>query len=375
MKYNPTENHLRAILPVFALAAMAGCSTTGIDPKHCKLTAPTLQQPTVAVLPFESPDYKQLKPNERMIRDFERNYLPARLVEALRGTSGIASAYFSPAPTPAADLNVKASIKKSDGKMTVIGVDLLSANGTRVSTQTFSINTTSAEFKKMPDPAGRIWPQIAAAIVKTKQKPGEYAVARVIGYSGDKEIIVTDQKATVATEGAGAERQGMLEPVTAKMMPRAKLADQIYIAWQQEATPLVEQRSSEKSMETISFVTALVGGAASGVGAAMGDTSTAQLGMQGAMMAATNAGIAAGKIEEINKTLETTSQGLIWHQGQPTSVRVFGEVYKFSGTLESQQAELRKVVQTHVTKSPEELQATPAPPAKSKKRNLAAANP
>lgn len=110
------------------LALLTGCASVD-DPKYKRLSNPTIERPTVAALPFATRDYSRLQSHDRMVRDFERSYMPARLVAALRSTAGLGSAYFSPAVTPAADFNVKGSIEESNGKDTSIEIVVVTRFG------------------------------------------------------------------------------------------------------------------------------------------------------------------------------------------------------------------------------------------------------
>lgn len=331
---------------------LSACATTGSKSTTAHLSSPTLERPTVAVLPFDAADYKSLQQNDRMVRDFERSYLPARLVRALSATPGIKAAYFSPGWTPAADYNVKGVIKKSDGKMTVLEIAVTAADGRFIWKRAFTVNTTSAEFKKQTDPASRLWSPISAAIATTKQRSGEFAVARTVGYSADKNALVTDFQAKISDEGAEAERHGLLDPSTKGLVSRSGgYTEELYVKWQRESTPLVEQRSGEKTAQVTSAVSSLLGGFAMGLGAATGDSSLSTSGANVMTTAINDSAVAQEKITEIQKTLSTKSQSLVWHEGKPLSIRVFGHVYSFTGSMEKQQEDLRKVVAAELGKA------------------------
>ncbi|MEO7725486.1 MAG: hypothetical protein ABIU29_12510 [Chthoniobacterales bacterium] len=345
---------LRLGVVAAGLSLLASCASTGGHANLDRLSKPTMERPVVAVLPFGTPNYQSLAQNDRMVRDFERSYFSARLVRALKGTSGIGVAYFSPNETPACDYNVKGEIKKSDGKMTVVDVEVKSADGRSMWKKSFNVNTTSEEFKHQPDPSGRLWPQIAAAISETKQQSGDFAVARTIGYSGQKDAAVTDKRALMSNEAAGVERRQLLEPATKLLAARAALpnAGLLYVKWQRESTPLVEQRSGEKTAVVMSGITTFLGGVAAGVGAASGNSFATVAGAQVMTTASNNAAISEAKIVEIDKVLATTAQSLVLPPGQPLLVRLFDKVYTFTGSPDKQQTDLRRVVAGEIAKLP-----------------------
>lgn len=336
------------------LSLLASCASTGSHANLNRLSNVTMERPVVAVLPFTTPSNQSLAPNDRMVRDFEVSYFPARLVRALKSTPGITVAYFSPKETPAGDYNVKGTIKKSDGKMTVVSIELKAADGRSIWNKNFTVNTTSEEFKHQPDPAGRLWPEIAAAIVATKQKPGNFAVARTIGYSGQKDAAVTDKRALMSNEAAGVERHQLLEPATKLLAARAALPNTglLYIGWQRESTPLVEQRSGEKTAVVMDNLSSFLGGVAMGLGAASGNSSATVAGARVITTATNNAAISQAKIVEINKALATAAQSLVLPPGQPLLVRLFDKVYTLTGSPDKQQTDLRRVVAREIAKLP-----------------------
>lgn len=306
----------------------------------------------VAVLTFDAADYKSLQQGDRAVRDFERTYLAARLVRSLKARPEFAAVYLSRAWTPAADYNVKGTIEKSDGKMTVVRIAVSGADGRSVWSRSFNVNTSSEELKRQADPTARLWAQIATAVAATKQKPGDFAVARTIGYSGQKSIAVNQERARVSQVGAEAERLGLLEPSTKQFVASATAADPLYLLWQRTSTPLVEQRSGEKAAQTMSVVSGLLGGFAAGLGASTGNTQLTSAGANLSTTASNNYDVSQAKIVEINKTLLSTSQQFNVLDGKPASVTLFGKSYTFTGSKEKQQADLRKVVAKKIAEMP-----------------------
>jgi hypothetical protein len=344
-KYLRFSRFIAALSGMLSLPCVAATIHSNVAQPSCL----PLERPIVAVLPFGVQDYQKLQLHERVVRDFESSYFPARLIRALNSTSGIAAAYFSPSETPAGDFNVKGAIKKSDGKMTVVSIQLKSGNGRILWTKSFSVNLSSTDFKKAADPAGRLWTEIAASIAATKQRPGDLAKARTLGYAA-QELPVTANRTAIANEGAGAERRGLLDPATKRLTSRATLADSqaLYQRWQRESTPLIEQRSNEKTSEVMNGIASVLGGVAMGMGAATGNTYATAGGANVVTGATDNMAISQKKIEEIDKTLATTTQSFAWNKGEPLSVHLFGKVYTFTGSLAKQQADLRRVVADHI---------------------------
>lgn len=335
---------LSILLPIASI-----CAAPGKKPPAPANLPSTAEPLTVAVLPFKSANLANLNANERVVRDFERSYLAARLVRSLQGTAGIGQTYFSPGWTPAADLNVNGTIKKSDGKMTVVNIELASAEGRRIWNKDFSVNTSVAEFKRAgADPSGRLWPQVAMAVAQTKRKPGDLLKAQIAGYAGSNAPVVTATSVKTAAEGAGVERRGMLAPATEKLASRARAADETYLLWQRNSTPLVEQRSQEKTAQTLNMVASFLGGVSMGLGAATGNTSATTSGAQTIQTASANYEVSQQKVLEINKALSVATQSMAWTEKQPRSVRVFDKLYTFTGSMEKQQAELRKVVASKI---------------------------
>lgn len=204
------------------------------------------------------------------VKRFERTYFAARLLMPLRSDKSLGGAFFTDAATPAADYTVESSVKKSDGKMTVVNVKLISADGRKVWSKTFSVNTKSSQYRNpKADPSGGIWLDIAQAISKTPQRPGQFAISRTVGYAGQKNLAVTDSQASKAEQAAAVERESVLTPVTDKLLTYANgpgIYDR-YRNWQAQSTPQIEARSAEKTAQNIQGAFALIGmlgGAAGG---------------------------------------------------------------------------------------------------------------
>lgn len=166
--------------------------------------------------------------------------------------------------------------------------------------------------------------------------------ARAQGYASNATMVVNDRRAGIATEAAGAEQRGLLDPVTKQLVTRAQAATPIYVKWQRESSPLVAARSAQKSAAGWGLAAEILGGVAMTANAAAGNTTGVQESGQIMTEAANSVVVAEAHVAEIDQTLATTAQALVWHQGQPLSVRLFGKVYTFSGSLENQQGELPK---------------------------------
>ena len=340
-------NNLTLLLATTAL--ITGCATN--DATRVKLTKATTSKPVVAVLPFETPNLKNLPKDDQKVRMFERSYFAARLIQPLQANKAIGKAYFSAAVTPAADFNVISEIKKSDGKMIVVEIDVKSASGKVIWGSSFSVSTTTAQYKPKVDPSGGIWLQISKAIAKIPQKPGQFTTSRVTGYAQNPKIVVNDNRADMANEAADVEREQMLQPVTKALLTYAPVAAEKYLLWQKESTPLVEARSAQKVQTGVNVALGILSVASMAAGAYSGNAMATQAGSQSMITASNNIRIASEKIVEINKTLATASRAFDEYKGGSLTVRLFGKVYQLNGGLAQQQAEFRKIVAEQLAKT------------------------
>lgn len=372
MKTKTRTNHCLSQLAVsLAFASLVtGCATNQTSPKQVQLTHPTTEKPVVAVLPFDnSKQYQEAKPagaaaapgsttnaaaakggSPGDVKKFEKTFFTARLINTLRSNSAIGNAYFTTNPTPGADFNVAGRVKKSDGKMTVIALTIKSADGKKLWSNTFSVNTTSAQYRPKVDPSAVLWAQAAAAIAKIPQKPGQFAASRTIGYANNAAITVNDKRASTAGEAASVERQQMLEPVTKKLLTYAPTASDKYLLWQKESTPLVEARSAEKVQTGINVGLQILSAATMAGGAYTGNSFATQAAGQNMISASNNIQVSAAKIQEINKTLVDASRAFDEYKGGSLTVRIFGTVYQLHGSLAQQQNEFCKIVAEQLAK-------------------------
>jgi len=369
MNTHKHSNRLSELATSLALAALVtGCATNQASPKQVQLTHATTEKPVVAVLPFDnSKQFQEAKPvapaaapgstittakggTPGDVKKFEKNYFAARLINNLRGNGAIGNAYFTTDPTPGADFNVVGRVKKSDGKMTVIALTVKSADGKKLWSNTFSVNTTSAQYRPKVDPSAVLWSQAAAAIAKIPQKPGQFAASRTLGYAKNPAITVNDKHASMAGEAASVERQQLLEPVTKKLLTYAPVAADKYLLWQKESTPLVEARSAEKVQTGINIGLEILSAATMAAGSYSGNSYATQAAGQNMIQASNNIQVSAAKIQEINKTLVDASRAFDEYKGGSLTVRIFGTVYQLHGSLAQQQTEFCKIVAEQLAK-------------------------
>jgi len=215
----------------------------------------------------------------------------------------------------------------------------------------FSVNVPSSSFGKGKDPEGnQLWPQIAKAIAGIKQKPGEFAVARTIGYAQARQLVVNDNLAQTAQQAAEVERNQILAPTTAHLMQRAALATPLYLAWQTKASALVEQRSGEKVNTTVNTISSIIGFAGGVAAGAAGDTNLEQQAASNVSSSISNIEVSQRKIDEIDKTLSDLSRQLVVDKSSTITVKLFGKVYTFRGAMDKQLTDFHNVVRSELTK-------------------------
>ncbi len=371
--HHPRSLHLTAsaLMPavvfrialLFSFAILASCaSSDGFGTKSSRmqsaLTRPVTEAPVVAVVPFDTPNLTKLPKETQSMRQFQNIYLPTRLIKQLRATPGIGSVYFSPAPTPAADLSVKATIEKADGRTLSVNVTVLRADGSEALVRSFSLTNSSQEWAKGGDPSAKIWPQIASAIAKIPQQPGEFAVRRAGGYiKAPAKLQVNDERARLALEGAKVERERVLAPLTRNITEKAVVrgVDKKYTEWQKDSTPLIEERNRQAAQQAASVVSGLMGAVAAGYGmnSAMqnaGNPQASQVMQQSTQLmvasqqAFANAEVHGEKIKEIEKTLGQLNLNSSLVQGKSISVALYNRTFNLQGSPEKQLGQLHQVV-------------------------------
>ncbi len=156
--FNQTFMNTKALLSaVLALPLLTGCAVPlNKSIMQPQATVPASHKVTIAVLPFETieqpvdpADEDKNRPQESFdqnVRNFEKKFFAARLVETLAKSPWVKEAHVSPVITPSVDYLVRGGIIESDGEDTTVSITVSRCCWQDVHTETFSMALASSHL-------------------------------------------------------------------------------------------------------------------------------------------------------------------------------------------------------------------------------------
>lgn len=366
----PFINTKALLSAVMALPLLTGCAVplnkSIVQPQATVLAS---QKVTIAVLPFETvvqpvdPDADEDKNNpqepfDKNVRNFEKKYFAARLVETLSKSPWVKEAHVSPVITPSVDYLVRGGIIESDGEDTTVSITVSRCCWTDVHTETFSMDLASSHFEEMADPGSQLWidpvNKIGEILAKvTPEQRRSIEQDRVSAYlaTGTGKTVRAPGSPTVQNTvqtAAGWERHELLGRVSKMALGFADGLRPTYTAWQQKSTKLHEekrQKDIQTGLNVLAAMTSLGAGMAS---ASMGMTTHSQTlsyafgmnvasAMQSSQEAATIAEALGGFTGSFGETVE------------PQTLKLGDQVYTLTGTIDAKIAQLRTIVRKKIS--------------------------
>jgi len=345
------------------LSFLAGCSValdkTILMPQA---SIPDARKVTVAVLPFEhvapepepeegrKPKPKEKEPDNPKLKEFERQYFPARLAQSLRQSPWVKEAYVTPGVTPAVDFVVRGDVTESDGEITGITFTLARCCWTDVFTKEFRIDLDSGEFKESKDPAQALWNSVANTFGRyfdgvTAEDISKLASGRTAMYSQqpDGSINLTPKSSATIAKAAQWERENLLARISAMALSFESEVTPTYIKWQEKVTKIAEEKRMKDlkaGLSTLMAVASMGGGiysATRGMGA-----------VAGAMGLVAGANIVnAMRANDESKALDAAMKNMtnvFAVSLEPQTLELEGRVYKLTGDARSQMTQVKEIV-------------------------------
>jgi hypothetical protein len=361
--------HSKALLcAAVALPLLTGCAVPLnkliLQPK---VTVSDSEKVTIAVLPFETVE-QSIEPDsdeknrlqesfDINVRNFEKKYFAAQLVETLTRSPWVKEAYITRVVTPSIDYLIKGGIIESDGEDTTVAITVERCCWKDIHTETFSMDLASSHFDEMFDPGSQLW-------IDPVNKIGEI-IAKVT--SEQRRRIEDERTAAYLETGTGTKPPTPSSPRTRKTVQtaasweRAQLLGRIskmtrgfadglrptYIAWQQKSTKLHEekrQKDLQTGLNVFAAMTTLGAGMAS---ASMGVMSHSQTLSYAFSMSVTGAMQSSQEADTIAEALGGFT-GSFGEGVEPQTLKLGDEVYTLTGSIDAQIAQLRDIVRKEI---------------------------
>ena len=357
------------LLGLLAMPLVTGCAVS-LNKSIAMPKAPVAEarKVTVAVLPFETVE-KAAEPSDdpeaappkkdydENVRNFEKKYFAARLVETLAKSPYVKEAYVSPVISPSVDFVIKGGIIQSDGEDTKVTITFTRCCWKDADTDTFSIDLASKHFEQMPDPGSQLWidPVNQLGSILEKMTPEELRSIeqeRIAAYLEDsgktKQSEATYVKARrVVNRAARLERTKLLSQFSNKNMEFAMPLAPTYAEWQRKSTKQFEEKRQKNLQTGLNILAAMTSFGAGMAGASMGImtpsatlSSAVGLSVAGAMQNSREA-----KIIENSLSQETGSFG---KEVEPLTIDLGSRVYTLTGSIENQLARFKQLVRSMV---------------------------
>jgi hypothetical protein len=358
------KNWFPLLLVFLAAALLSSCATGAGGSAVAKASPPA--SVTVAVKQFDSPNYAALSSADRGVRDFEAIFLPLRLVDALQGVSGVSRAYFSADDTAATDFVVSGSVLESDGRTLRLKLELRRVDGARIKSKVYTLQHDDGRDAIVAAKL-TLFLKVAAADLMAPVKKTSISLphARMRAYAENPALPVTEKRLADSDAAGDIERSDVLAPLTQAMLPRSKIMEKSYVAWQGVSTPLVRERQVAKSRQTTANITqalALAGGAlsvASSYQAAQaGNVAQMQAANQTLSQAntvmvqgAANAAIAENRVKQLTAALAAFKNEFAVGQQRQVTVHIYGKLIKLTGSQRDMLNQFRSVVKEQLNKS------------------------
>jgi len=352
---------------LLAMPLVTGCAVS-LDRSIALPKAPILDEHkvSIAVLPFETvqkpvdlsddPEAApQKKDFDENIRNFEKKYFAARLVETLAKSPYVKEAYVSPVMTPSVDYIVKGSIIQSDGEDTKVSITLTRCCWSDAFTETFSMDLALSHFEKSDDPGSQLWVDPVNKIGEILEKAGaeqrnSIKQERILGYLGNGTSPaapgpVSSKALRTVDKAAGWERSELLDRVSKMTLGFADELKPTYVDWQKKSTKLWEEKRQAQLQAGLNMFAALTSFGVGMAGASMGMTNLAQpmsnafgLGVVGAMQSGREASIISQSMSRIT--------GSFSEEVEPLTINLGNQVYTLTGSMDSRIAKVKEIVRS-----------------------------
>lgn len=353
---------LPRILCLLVSFALVSCATSGS--RYPAQSAPAPSKPVFAVQLFSTPSSKAVSENDRGLREFEQFYHPAKIVDALNAT-GSASAYYTLTNSPAADFNVEGKILFSNGKKLSMEILATRVDGTVVLKRAFNVDHEDARERVIATKMNSFYADIASNLRAAATKsPVDLMEARTRAYANNPALDVSPKRKENAGIATQIERGDILLPMTKAVIPRARIADKLYVEWLEVSIPLQKDKTLNSYHQGFSVTGTAVGtvymGAALTQGAAASAQGNQALSSQSLTKAAAGgrlmvdgvagAQAAAHRIKEIRKALEAFNKEFLTGTPRQVTVRIYGKILGLAGSQEAMLEEFHRAVKEELTK-------------------------
>ena len=339
---------------------------------------------SVGVLPFthrvlerasrsrKKPDLELLERQD--VARLETHYMAARLVEVLRDAHWFESVYVVPEMTTGVDVVVAAHIRRSDGELTDVEIEVLRLDGLEIGSRRMKINLGQSDWTPGPqddpddyDPTERIWIEAAnqvARMVESSPELSDDALlrSRIAAYMGPgvsapsvaEEAEVTPppspRSVAIIERATRIEQEKLLAPISRVMIRQAHAIQPAYLEWSQESTKLAEARRANRKQAIGMALVSMVGVAAAGF-AATTDGPIAQLqylGMQSGMAfkQAMQHRRESGKLGRAREELRAALSS----EAAPLALKLEGTVHRLEGSTSQQLEMIRQIVRRELEK-------------------------
>jgi hypothetical protein len=368
--FNRKFMNTTALLCAFvALPLLTGCAVplnkTIAQPQA---TVPASQKVTIAVLPFETVEQRvELSADEdkngpqatfdKNVRNFEKKYFAARLVETLAKSPWVQEVYISPVMTPSVDYLVKGGIIESDGEDTTVSITLTRCCWKDVHSETFSMDLASSHFEEMWDPGSQLWidPVNKIGEILAKVTPDQQRIIeeeRAASYLKNKgkpfsEAQLSPRVRKTIQTAAAWERAQLLGRVSKMTMGFADRLGPTYVMWQQKSTKQWEEKRQKDLQTAVSVFAALTSFGAGMASASMGVTSHSQalsyafgMNVASAMESSQEAAIIAESLSQFAGSFGETVE--------PQTFQLGDQVYTLTGSMDARIAQLRDIVRKEI---------------------------
>lgn len=344
---------IRAVLLLLAGPLLPTACSTGGGP-----AASPPQSVSIAVREFSAASSALRTAGDQGVRDFEKFYLPAQVIMALKRSAGV-TAYFTMASTAATDFVADAVIQSSNGKRLSLSVSLTRVDGRKVFSKTYTVDHEDARERVLVAKQDQFYASISRDLVaKAKSTTISLPHARARAYAEDGGVVVNETVLADAQTAGEIERASILSPLTSALLPRAQIAAKVYTEWQTVTVPLQKDRSLaqyEQNVAAAGSVLALGMGAMSVAQSAQLAAAGNQTGVQLANQNLSRAESMFIGTETVRRTAANREQAIIqalnsyknqFVSGLPRqlTVRIYNKLLTLHGSQQDMLREFKQVV-------------------------------
>ncbi len=366
MQYSPIcppllKKTILAVLLLIGTVFLQACAGA----KYGATKAPPPTSVTIAVRQFTTLNYAKLPQSDKGVRDFEQFYLPAEIVSSFGSLRNV-SAFCSIESSPATDFVVDGSIIKSDGKQLAVKVTMHRVDGAKVCSKVFTIDNKDARERVLIPKMRQYYSGIASYLTSQALKTTiNLDEARAMAYAENPRLKLHKQVLDDARVAGQIERESIHQPLTASILPRARIASKVYLEWQVLTIPLQKDRELARYEQNLAIAGSAMGvvyGAASlgtsVAGQAIGNQQAMQQGQEGLMTAQTIiAGTGAARRVAANRE-QAIIRALVAYKNQFTTgiprqvtIRIYNKIITLHGSQAQMSREFKQFVKQQLNAS------------------------